>query len=206
MPRRPLDQVYMPIGAHSVPRGMLLGLCGLGEFGEMMRGDSGYDKVAEENNCVAAYPNAFDRNWVERPNFWADRDTEYLNGVIDSYVPAIGRRFAVGVSDGGCKLLVDADRLHIDRIVAYAGYLMAGTRDLLKVSDTGRKLRVLFIRGREDGLVSYSQVKQAQDAFDAAGHSTTFIEASGGHTQSGSIKFFYDSAMLPVVSEFFLSP
>lgn len=164
------------------PRGLILALHGLTENGQKMRDYSQLDGVGDTCNCDVVYPSAIGSNWIERPAVLADRNSAYLNGVMQSESPAAvpGRRFGIGFSDGACKLATDADRLELDRLVIYAGYPM-GIRSLNPVGESRPKLRVLVIRGRDDRLVSVAKIKTTIDAFRSAGHDVTFVEANGGH-------------------------
>lgn len=198
MRREPLSQVYMPKGdSHKFALGIMLGLCGFRRNGKRLREDSQLDSVCEEANLVGAYPNAINENWRERPEGLADDDSEYLTSVINCYNPAIGRRFAFGHSDGGCKLANDIDRLPLDRIVIYAGYIMNGTRPLEQVSDSRPKVRVMLIRGKTDHLVHDDQIIYTMRMFQNAGHDVLPpIAAEGGHA--------IDTGVLPLISTFFM--
>lgn len=183
---------------------MILALCGYGENGEGMRARSGLDGVGQAINGIVAYPTGIRGNWRERPSDLADEDTEYLNGIIRGTGALEGRRYAVGTSDGGCKLACDIDRLQLDRIVVYAGYIMPGTRPLQRVAEGARKVRALFIRGKKDKLVPMFRVQRTRDLFDAAGHDTAFHDAEGGHLVPGTIdQFFFDPDMLPLIQQFY---
>jgi polyhydroxybutyrate depolymerase len=142
------------------PAPLVLVLAGVGNTGESMVEATGFDRVADREGFLAAYPEGINQTWnagyccLGRATSGPD-DVAFLSRVIEDvearYNVDPARVFAVGVSAGGMM----AYRLGCELAGRIAGIGSVAGAMILDECQPTRAVSVIEIHGTADGLVPY---------------------------------------------------
>ncbi|MEX2292131.1 MAG: PHB depolymerase family esterase [Mycobacteriales bacterium] len=142
------------------PVPLVLVLAGVGNTGEQMVGVTQFDRLAEKENIVVAYPEGVDRTWNGGyccPNGATSQpdDVAFIDAVLDD-VEAVEqidptRVFAVGFSGGA----IMAHRLGCDLAARIAGVAAVSGSMVLDDCRPSEPVSVIAINGTVDELVPY---------------------------------------------------
>ncbi|MFN2504650.1 MAG: PHB depolymerase family esterase [Acidimicrobiales bacterium] len=153
----------------SRPAPLVLVLAGVGNTGESMVEATGFDRVAEREGFLVAYPEGLDQTWnagyccLGRAASGPD-DVAFLTRLIDDVGSKNSvdqaRVFAVGVSAGGMM----AYRLGCEVAERIAGVGSVAGAMILDECRPARPVSVIEIHGTTDGLVPYEGGRTAGGA------------------------------------------
>ncbi|HEV3365757.1 MAG TPA: PHB depolymerase family esterase [Acidimicrobiia bacterium] len=148
---------------------LVLILAGVGNTGESMVGATGFDRVAEREGLVVAYPEGVNETWnagyccLGRATSGPD-DVGFLTRLIDDIATKnridAERVYAVGVSAGAMM----AYRLACERAERIAGVGSVAGAMVLDACRPSKPVSVIEIHGTADGLVPYEGGRTAGGA------------------------------------------
>lgn len=155
--------VHVPPGAARKPDALVLVLHGGGGTPAAIAAHTGFDRLADREGFIVAYPAARNRRWLDaRPGSERADDVAFLAALADTlrrrHGIAAGRVFAAGISNGAMM----SYRLACEAPGAVAGIgVIAGAMPATlegKCSGT-RAVAVLAVHGTEDRLVPFDGTK-----------------------------------------------
>lgn len=154
-------RLYVPLSLdRSKPVPLVIVLAGVGNTGESMVEATRFDRVADKDGVVVAYPEGVNQTWnagyccLGRATSGPD-DVAFLSRLIDDVVAADhidpARVYAVGVSAGAMM----AYKFACDQAGKVAGVGSVAGAMVLDDCHPSRPVSVIEVHGTADGLVPY---------------------------------------------------
>jgi polyhydroxybutyrate depolymerase len=139
-----------------VPRPLVLVFHGGGGNAQNMPRFTGFDRVADTNGFIVAYPDSFNKHWNDSRGLSPADDVGFIRALIaelqTSYKIDPRRVYATGISNGGFfsnRLACDLT----DKIAAIASVAATMPEALVPACKPSRPISVMFIHGTKDPLV-----------------------------------------------------
>jgi polyhydroxybutyrate depolymerase len=117
---------------------------------------TGFDRVADANGFIVAYPNGIDRHWNDSRGLSPADDVAFIRALIAklqrAYKVDPGRVYATGISNGGFfsnRLACDLT----DKLTAIASVAATMPEALVPECQPSRPISVMYMQGTKDPLV-----------------------------------------------------
>lgn len=154
-------RLYVPLSLdRAKPAPLVIVLAGVGNSGDSMVEATGFDRVAEKDGLIVAYPEGVNETWnagyccLGRAASGPD-DVAFLGRLIDDVAAAdkvdAARVYVVGVSAGAMM----AYKFACDQAGRVAGVGSVAGAMVLDACHPSRPVSVIEIHGTTDGLVPY---------------------------------------------------
>ena len=163
----------------NTPAALLIVLHGGGGNARQMQRFTDFDRIADREGFIVAYPEGIDKAWNDGRQFdgaSTATDVEFIAVLIDHLITTQGvdpnRVYATGISNGGFMSFRLACELS-DRIAGVAPVTATLSEDLISFCQPAHPIKLLLINGTADPLVTYD-----------GGSVTLPNDVSRGHVQS----------------------
>jgi polyhydroxybutyrate depolymerase len=155
-----LERYYLLHVPQSLPQGtaapLVLVFHGGGGHARNMPRFTGFDRLADAQGFVVAYPDSYNKSWNDTRGLSPADDVGFIRALIDelsrSYPIDAKRVYATGISNGGFfsqRLACDLT----DKLAAVASVAATMPESLVPVCRPSRPISVMFIQGTDDPLV-----------------------------------------------------